>query len=95
MDLGKLQALYFTVIVVMVYGWLVWSQFVDAATVTSLPAINEGLVGIILISHSGYIGLKAVPQGANPANGAGTAGAAGPPSDDGAHSPAAGPTGKG
>ena len=66
-DLGKLQALFFSLIVVMVYGWLVWSRLLHPVTldgqtrIASLPLINQAFVGIIAISHAGYIVKKAVP----------------------------------
>ena len=85
-DLSKLQALYFTVVVVAVYSWLVWQVLVpppslapttsvsalaaDASgtavrkenPVTEMPSINEAFLAIILLSHGGYLALKAVPS---------------------------------
>ena len=70
-DIGKIQNLYFTIMVLSIYGWLVWQTLVVKVAengmpanspITSMPSINEALVAIILISHAGYLTLKAIPS---------------------------------
>ncbi len=96
-DVGKLQNLYFTIIVLSIYGWLVWQTLVREVMVdkhgaksliTSMPSINEALIALILISHAGYLTLKAIPSEkpaeAGPAKGAANATPAVPPEDQAA-----------
>jgi hypothetical protein len=61
LDLGKIQLFYITVALVLGYGIAVADMFASVAntTITELPAIDEAFVGLLAISHAGYLTAKA------------------------------------
>jgi hypothetical protein len=63
LDLGKFQALIFSVLVVAIYGTTVFQQFHEVSgQIKTLPVLHEGLIALIGISHAGYLTAKAVPS---------------------------------
>jgi hypothetical protein len=61
-DLGKLQLLLVTVVLVLAYAIVVGHALADdGKIVTSLPGIDDAFVIMLGISHAGYIAKKAVP----------------------------------
>lgn len=61
-DLGKVQNLFFTLILVLVYGAALGSMLGDGGQIGAFPALDEGMITLLGISHAGYLTLKAVPQ---------------------------------
>lgn len=64
LDLAKVQMLFFTLIVIGAYAVAVASMF-NAATlsaITSLPALDGGVIALLGVSHAGYLTNKAVPK---------------------------------
>lgn len=62
LDLGKVQMFLFTVVLVLAYGLAVAEMFDDTTgAFTSLPAIDDGVVTLLAISHAGYLTRKALP----------------------------------
>lgn len=65
-DLGKIQMLLFTVILVFTYAALIWSlmsmpqgaQVLQVIPSISLPAFSQSLVTLMAISHGGYLVAK-------------------------------------
>jgi len=70
LDLGKLQMFYFTLIVAFSYGAALAHAFAEASRnmspVSVLPALGQGMVVLLGISHAGYLTNKAVPHSAAP-----------------------------
>ena len=63
LDLGKIQMFYFTVILVIAYAVALRNVFRgDAAAVAGLPPLPEGMVALLGISHTAYLGSKALPH---------------------------------
>ena len=62
LDLGKVQMFLFTVVLVLGYGLAV-GEMLDESTApfTALPAVDEGVVTLLAISHAGYLTRKALP----------------------------------
>ncbi|GGY20025.1 hypothetical protein [Paludibacterium paludis] len=74
LDLSRVQMFYISFLTVVVYGVMLGSLFASRhGFIDHFPAISGQLVGLIAISHGGYLAVKAVPhsQRGNPA-GAGT-----------------------
>lgn len=62
-DLAKLQMFFFTVIIALAYvvalwGWMAGTA--DPAGLAKFPAMGEGLVALLGISHAGYLSSKGV-----------------------------------
>ena len=63
LDLGKIQMLYFTLILVLVYAVFLGSVFAGAAAkIDAFPALDQGTVALLGISHAGYLTHKAIPH---------------------------------
>jgi hypothetical protein len=62
LDLGKVQMFLFTVVLILGYGLAV-GDLLDTTTgpFTALPAVDEGVVTLLAISHAGYLTRKALP----------------------------------
>jgi hypothetical protein len=62
LDLGKVQMFLFTVVLILGYGLAV-GDMLDTSTglFTALPAVDEGVVTLLAISHAGYLTRKALP----------------------------------
>jgi hypothetical protein len=62
-DLGKLQLLLVTIVLVVAYAAVVGHAFIDdRQMVTSLPRIDDAFVIMLGISHAGYLAKKTVPR---------------------------------
>lgn len=64
LDLGKVQMLYFTLTIVGAYVVAIGRLFIDSngAAITELPALSDGAVGLLGISHASYLANKAVDR---------------------------------
>lgn len=61
LDLGKVQLLYFTLIVIGAYMIAVANMFLNTqVAIASLPALDGGVVAMLGVSHAGYLTGKAV-----------------------------------
>jgi hypothetical protein len=58
-DIGKLQMLFFTFILILSYGATIASLFSGNALVNQLPAVGSGMSTLLGISHAGYLAGKA------------------------------------
>ena len=63
LDLGKVQNLYFTLVLVVVYVATLASSFLDGKPIEEFPPLDDGMLALLGISHVGYLGLKATPAG--------------------------------
>jgi hypothetical protein len=59
-DVGKLQMFFITIALVLGYGLVVADLFASspATGISSLPALNDGFVALLAISHAGYLTAK-------------------------------------
>ncbi len=63
-DLGKVQMFYFTIILFGVYGFALALLFMgNAPLITAFPPVSDSMIGLIGISHAGYLVNKALPRG--------------------------------
>lgn len=69
LDLGKVQMFYFTLILLATYGLLLSRSLESDGVIARFPALGEGMVALLGISHAGYLAHKAAPH-----SGAGAAG---------------------
>lgn len=61
-DLGRLQLLLVTIVLVLAYAAVVGRAFADdGRLVTSLPRIDDAFVILLGISHAGYLARKTTP----------------------------------
>lgn len=65
-DLAKVQMFFFTVITAFAYCVMLFNAFVaakgDPAALASLPALPDGMVAILGISHAGYLTSKGIDR---------------------------------
>lgn len=62
LDLGKVQMFLFTVVLILGYGLAVGDMLDEStAPFTALPAVDEGVVTLLAISHAGYLTRKVLP----------------------------------
>jgi hypothetical protein len=62
LDLGKVQMFLFTVVLILGYGLAVGDMLDEStAPFVALPAVDEGVVTLLAISHAGYLTRKALP----------------------------------
>lgn len=60
LDLARMQMFFFTLISLLSYGVVIGHQLGSAtAPITDFPVLNEGLLALIGISHTGYLAAKA------------------------------------
>jgi hypothetical protein len=60
LDLARMQMFFFTLVSLLSYGVLLGHQFGTAtAIIKDFPVLNEGLLALIGISHTGYLASKA------------------------------------
>ncbi|UCD76722.1 MAG: hypothetical protein JSV91_07300 [Phycisphaerales bacterium] len=64
-DISRVQMFYFTFILVLAYGFFLGRMFVDAgraaageAQIVELPAVSAGMLALLGISHTAYLGKK-------------------------------------
>jgi hypothetical protein len=64
LDLGKVQMFFFTVIVISAYAIALASMFItrELSAITSLPALDSGVIAMLGVSHAGYLTNKAVSK---------------------------------
>jgi hypothetical protein len=67
-DVSKVQMFFFTVIAVLTYAAAVFKAFreTEPLALDQLPAVSDGLVALLGISHAGYLAGKAVVQTKTP-----------------------------
>lgn len=63
-DLGKIQMLFFTFILVVGYGAAIARLFGAEGPILGLPPVDEGMNVLLGISHTGYVAAKSVTQSA-------------------------------
>ena len=67
LDLAKLQMFFFTLVVVFAYAVVLRDTFAAAApgqanaAIAGLPALSQGIIALLGISHAGYLAHKVVP----------------------------------
>lgn len=59
-DLGKMQMLLISFVLLMSYVAALWSMFSEPGVVTTLPKVSEGMNVLLGISHTGYLSSKAM-----------------------------------
>ena len=64
-DVGKVQMLLFTLVIVVAYTVLLFQQFGGEESLTALPAVPESMIALLAISHAGYLATKAVSHSAS------------------------------
>ncbi len=58
-DISKVQMLFFTIIVLFIYGAALGGELVDVSTkIVALPEIGDGIAILLAISHAGYLTFK-------------------------------------
>jgi hypothetical protein len=62
LDLGKVQNLFFTLVLVVAYVAVLVAEFREGRPVQSLPALDAGMVTLLGISHDCYLAYKATPH---------------------------------
>ncbi len=61
-DIGRIQMLMISVMAVIMYGWSIgYSLLTGTPHIDGMPAFNQTLLGLILISHTGYLAGKITP----------------------------------
>ncbi|MBA3687862.1 MAG: hypothetical protein H0W81_03360 [Chloroflexi bacterium] len=66
-DLGKVQMLLLTVVVLLVYGLALYTLLSGVGPFTALPVVDQGVLALLGISHAGYLSTKATTHSAPPA----------------------------
>lgn len=63
-DLGKVQMLLITIILVAAYATALGAMFIGAKStgITQFPDVDSSMIALLAISHSGYLAYKAVPH---------------------------------
>jgi hypothetical protein len=61
-DLGKIQQLLVTLLLLGVYGTMVFYKFAGAARVDSLPTLDPSFIWLMGVSHASYLAYKAAPH---------------------------------
>lgn len=62
MDLAKVQMFFITVVVLIAYGIAMGMRLSDGGSITALPALDGSIVGLLAISHFGYLTNKGIPK---------------------------------
>ncbi len=61
-DIGRIQMLMMTLMAVVIYGWLIGGALIlEESYIAGMPKLNETLLGLILVSHIGYLTGKIAP----------------------------------
>lgn len=63
-DISRAQALFFTIVLLLGYGYAFGKLLVelDGQAIRELPAITSGMLALIGISQTAYLGGKAIPE---------------------------------
>lgn len=64
-DVGRLQQLVTTALLVYTYVGFVWRDLADASFtghLPAMPAVDSGFLGLLAASHAGYLAYKATPK---------------------------------
>jgi hypothetical protein len=61
-DLGKIQQLLVTLLLLGLYGVTVWRAFAGQGFVASLPPLDRQFVWLLGVSHASYLAYKAAPH---------------------------------
>jgi hypothetical protein len=62
LDLGKIQMLFFTIILIIAYSVLLFSKFKGTSGITEFPELDNSMIALLGISHGGYLINKAIPH---------------------------------
>jgi hypothetical protein len=62
LDMGKIQMLFFTLVLVLAYGIGIGALLNGTAAIKAFPELDAGIVALLGISHAGYLANKAVPH---------------------------------
>lgn len=62
-DIGRIQMLTISLMAVVIYGWMIGAALLppSPAHIAEMPAFNETLLGLVAISHAGYLAGKFTP----------------------------------
>ena len=61
-DLGKIQQLLVTILLLTVYGVSIWKAFAKHSTIGALPPLDQSFIWLMGVSHAGYLAYKAAPH---------------------------------
>jgi hypothetical protein len=61
-DLGKIQQLLVTLLLLGLYGAYVFAAFGASGPVKALPGIDRGFIWLMAVSHASYLAYKAAPH---------------------------------
>jgi hypothetical protein len=59
-DIGKVQMLLITVVVLLTYGVAILGLFSGGEPIEALPALDDSMLALLAVSHAGYLSVKAV-----------------------------------
>ena len=63
LDLGKVQMFFFTLVMVFTYAAALAHTFFNVSSgITELPALDQGMVTLLGISHADFLANKAIPH---------------------------------
>ena len=62
LDLGKVQMFFFTLIVLLVYGYALRFALTAEPPITEFPAVDQSMLALLGISHTAYLSYKAAPH---------------------------------
>ena len=62
-DLAKVQMFFFTLVVVLAYAVIMGSELSGSTAISTLPELDGSIVGLLGISHAGYLTSKGMPKG--------------------------------
>jgi len=77
LDLGKLQMLLFTLVLVFVYAVTLGGEMTKLIAKGEFPALDQSMLALLGISHAGYLWFKAAPHSRSEPVGRAGAGAGG------------------
>ena len=64
LDMAKVQMMLFTIVGALVYCGVLYQSLTSpvAANLTQMPALSQGMITLLGISHAGYLGSKTVDR---------------------------------
>lgn len=65
-DLSKVQQLLITLLLLGLYSGMMISAIAARSSLDALPALSQSFIGLLAISHAGYLTYKAMPKPAPP-----------------------------